>query len=90
MRYILAILLLPASVYGFTPTPVSTESAKALNENFAGLAREIERRSLNQGGVVTQNLKVSSSVHVTGDVVIDGNLEEAVFRCVCVTLAIRR
>ena len=72
---LLPILLLSIPLYGFTPVKVTTQSAKSQNENFAGLAREIERRSLNQGGIVHQNLKISSSAHITGDAVIDGSLK---------------
>jgi len=72
---LLPILLLSIPLYGFTPVKVTTQSAKSQNENFAGLAREIERRSLNQGGIVHQNLKISSSAHITGDLVVDGTIK---------------
>jgi hypothetical protein len=70
----LLIILLALPLLAFRPVAVTTNSAKGINENFNSLASEIERRSLNQGGIVHQNLKISSSAHITGNEVIDGNL----------------
>lgn len=57
---------------GITPLP---SDDKALNSNLSELALEIGRNNLRNGGTVSQNLKVSSSVHVVGDSVFGGAIK---------------
>lgn len=57
--------------HAFEPVRVTTDPAQ-VNANFLDIAKEIGRVSLVNGGTVNQNLKISSSVHVTGNLQIDG------------------
>lgn len=65
---VLLALSLPASA-GITPLSVSSGP---INSNFQELALEIQRTNLKNGGVVNQNIKISTSLHVTGDTVLSG------------------
>ena len=71
---LLPILLSLASVsWGYTPIAVSTDP-KTTNDNFMEISMELQKLNCIDGCEMRQNVKVSSALHVTGDLQVDGNV----------------
>ena len=70
MNIALAIILFSGYAFaGITPLP---SDDKSLNSNLSELALEIGRNNLRNGGTVSQNLKISTSLYVSGQTNLAG------------------
>lgn len=70
MRAIALLFFLSSPASAFVPLPAV--SSQAVNANFLDLAAEVQRTNIKNGGTITQNLKISSSIFVSGDATFGG------------------
>jgi hypothetical protein len=69
IRYAILFLFLSLPARAWNPTPVEDATT---NKNFLDISRELKRINLTNGGIAEQNVKVSSSIYITGTADIDG------------------